>query len=267
MSELDRRSPVAIRCEGVSKCFLSANADPYHGLRRRLHDLMPFPRARERARPAGAVWALKDISFELPTGAVVGVLGGNGSGKSVLLKILARVTKPTSGRASVHGTVGSILHLGAMLLPDLTGRETIFQIGTLLRLPREVVKSRFDAIAAFADLGAQLDWSVRGYSAGMQLRLAFGVFVHLDSDILLLDEGLALADEEFRTRCLQRIRSMAAAGRTVVIVSHELDMLEALCDRILILNHGRLVANGDPGPAIREYRERMNYPDLMLSEM
>jgi ABC-type polysaccharide/polyol phosphate transport system ATPase subunit len=216
---------------------------------------MVSPWSREKA-PEGdvIVWALRDVSFEVPAGGVFGVLGANGSGKSVLLKILARVTKPVAGRAEVYGAVGSMLHLGAMLLPDLTGRETIYQIGAILQLPRPAVDLHFDEIVDFSGLRPHLDSLVRGYSAGMQVRLAFAVMVCSGSDVLLMDEALSVADQDFRQRSIERIRRMADQGRTVVLVSHDTDMMQDLCDRALVLDRGELKAVGDAHSVIEEYR-------------
>jgi len=248
---------IAIRCEGISKCFLRNDADPYQALRARLGGLRLLNFGKSPVADGTLTWALRDVSFEVPAGSVFGVLGGNGSGKSVLLKILARVTRPTAGRTEVHGTLGSILHLGAMLVPELTGRENIYQIGTLLRLRRATVDRRFDEIVAFSGVGAQLDSLVRGYSAGMQLRLAFAVMVFLDSDVLLLDEALSVADQEFRRRSVERIRAMAALGRTIVLVSHELDVMADLCDHVLILDQGRVEVSGAARPVIAAYCNRV----------
>ena len=200
----------------------------------------------------GVVWAVRDVSFDLPPGRILGVLGRNGSGKSVLLRILAKVTKPTSGRSELHGSVSSILHLGAMLDPELTGADNIHQIGTLLRLKRRTLEGCFEDIVAFAGIAPHLHSLVRGYSAGMQLRVAFAVLAHVESDVLLIDEALAVADEEFRIRCVARIRSMADAGRTIVIASHDLEMLEALCDEALIVESGHLAAFGAAGSVVAE---------------
>jgi lipopolysaccharide transport system ATP-binding protein len=242
--------PVAIRCEGIGKRFLLNYTDPYHGLRAKLAGMLPG--ARPNAAPVG-LWALRDVSFEIPPGGVFGVVGSNGSGKSILLRILARVTKPTTGRAEVHGAIGSILQLGAMLVPDLTGRENIYQIGTLLRLSRAAIDRHFDEIIDFSGIESQLDSLVRAYSAGMQLRLAFAVFAYLDSDVLLLDEALSVADEDFRIRCIERIRGMAARGKTIVVVSHEMAMMADLCDQILVMDHGRLQAFGDARDIVGKY--------------
>jgi ABC-type polysaccharide/polyol phosphate transport system ATPase subunit len=257
MSERLGQGWPAIRCERIGKRFVRNDADPYQGLRAKLGSLR-FPYFRRDAAPEETyIWALRDVSFEAPAGCVLGVLGANGSGKSVLLKILAQVTKPTTGRAEVRGAVGSILHLGAMLVPELTGRESIYQIGTLLRLRRTAADCHFDEIVSFSGVGAQLDSLVRGYSNGMQLRLAFAVMVFLESDVLLIDEALSVADEEFRQRCAERIRGMAALGQTVVLVSHQPDAMMDLCDRVLILEQGRGQAIGNARLTIEGYRRRM----------
>jgi lipopolysaccharide transport system ATP-binding protein len=246
-------SDVAIRCEGVGKRFHPGAADPYHGLREKLNSLF-------HRRPANAakewVWGLRDVSFEVKAGSVFGVTGDNGCGKSVLMKILARVTKPSQGRAVVNGSIGSILNLGSMLVPELTGRENIYQVGTLLRLRRELITSRFDEIVAFSGIEPHLDSLVRGYSAGMQMRLAFAVFAHLDSDVLLIDEGLSVADQDFRTQCMERIRQMTLMGRTVVIVSHELDMMAVHCDQIAVFDKGHLRALGEAQEVLKDYKGR-----------
>lgn len=241
----------AIRCEGIGKCFLQS-AEPYQSLRARLGGMRL---SRSGRSPAGGslLWALRDVSFEVPAGSIFGVVGENGSGKSVLLQILARVTKPTTGRAEVYGAMGSILRLGAMLVPELTGRENIYQVGTLLRLGRTAVDRHFEEIVEFSGAGAQIDSLVRGYSAGTQVRLAFAVLVFLESRVLLIDEALSLADEEFRRRCIDRIRRMSAQGQTVVLVSHEMNMMTELCDRALLLERGRVRCIGQARKVIATY--------------
>ena len=208
-------SSPAIQCRGIGKRFSRDDIVPYQGLRTKFGDL--FRKGVRTSEPDGVVWALRDVNFKLPRGTILGVLGGNGSGKSELLKILARVTKPTEGHTVVTGSVSAILNLAAMLNPELTGRENIFQTGTLLRLRRETITRRFDEIAEFSGVEPHLDSLVRGYSAGMQLRLAFAVLAHLESEVVLIDEALSVGDEEFRERCRQRIRQMARAGTTIVM--------------------------------------------------
>jgi lipopolysaccharide transport system ATP-binding protein len=247
-------SDFAIRCRGIGKRFSREQIVPYQGLRTKIHQAI---HRRRRAAPAEHIWALRDVELEVRPGAVVAVLGNNGSGKSVLLKILARVTKPTTGRSEVQGAVGSILHLGAMLNPELTGRENLYQTGALLRVGRAAIDRRFDQIVDFAGVEEQLDSVVRGYSAGMQLRLAFAVVAHLESDVLLIDEALSVGDEQFRGRCADRIRRLAAEGRTVVIVSHELEMLAGMCDWAILLSQGRLLASGRFAAVADEYRDHL----------
>jgi lipopolysaccharide transport system ATP-binding protein len=248
MSEV---SPPAVRCRAVSKRFSRREIVPYQGFRTKLHEMLPG-RRRDLEKDE-VVWALRDVSFDLPRGRILGILGRNGSGKSVLMRVLAGVTKPTSGRSELRGSVSSILHLGAMLDPELTGAENIRQIGTLLRLTRSALDDRFDDIVAFAGIAPHVDSLVRGYSAGMQLRVAFAVAAYVESDVLLIDEALAVADEEFRARCVGRIRRLAEAGCTVVIVSHDLEMLEDLCDDALVVESGRLSAFGGARAVLDEY--------------
>ncbi len=205
------------------------------------------------ASAADHTWALDDVNVDLPWGRIVGILGSNGSGKSVFLRILARVTKPTTGRSEVRGSVNAILNVGSMLHPELTGRENLYQIGTLLRLPRSGVTARFDEIVDFSGIEAHLDSVVRTYSAGMQLRLAFAVVAHLESHVLLIDEALAVGDQEFKARCVDRIRQMAREGRTVAIVSHELGLVEDLCDDALVFEGGRLIRQGHARTVVAEY--------------
>jgi len=255
---------IAIRCEGVSKCFRRNDVDPYQGLRSKLSGLLTPWSKSSAASGDGIVWALQNVSFEVPAGGVFGVLGANGSGKSVLLKVLARVTKPVAGRAEVYGSIGSILHLGAMLLPELTGRETIYQIGTILRLRRTTIDLHFNEIVDFSGLEPHLDSLVRGYSVGMQVRLAFAVMVYLESDVLLMDEALSVADQEFRRRCIERIRQMAAQGRTIVLVSHEMDMMADLCDRALVLDRGQVKVCGDARSVIADYRRSVQPVSTVL---
>jgi lipopolysaccharide transport system ATP-binding protein len=248
-------SNAAILCEGLGKRFSRADIVPYQGLRSKLSS------AFGGAKPAaGVVWALRDVSFEVPAGKIVGVLGGNGCGKSVLMKLLARITKASEGRCEVRGSLSSILNLGAMLNPELTGRENVFEVGTVLRLPRPKVQKHFDEIVAFSGIEEHLDALVRGYSAGMQLRLAFAVMAHLESDVLLIDEALSVADQDFRALCTARIREMSRAGSTIMIVSHELDTMAELCDLALVVDHGRLREYGNAAGVLERYRRETHTP-------
>ena len=196
-----------------------------------------------RSRRADFV-ALEDVSFTVEVGETVALLGRNGSGKSSLLKVIAGVMAPDRGSVRVRGRVAGLLEVGAGLHPDLTGRENVFLNASILGMAPAQIRRRFDDIVEFADIGQFLDTQVRFYSSGMFLRLAFAVAVHTDPDVFLVDEILAVGDEPFRRKCLDRIRELTAEGRTLVVVSHDRDLVERLCTRAILLRQGRLVADG-----------------------
>ena len=198
----------------------------------------------QRRRSRDEFTALSAVGFEVRQGEAVALLGHNGSGKSTLLKLMAGVMSPDAGEVRVRGRVAGLLEVGAGLHPDLTGRENIFLNAAILGLEEAEIRSRFDEIVEFADIGPFLDAQVRFYSSGMFLRLAFAVAVHTDPDVFLVDEILAVGDEPFRRKCLERIRLFSAQGRTLVIVSHDLDLVAGLCDRGVVLSGGRLVHDG-----------------------
>jgi lipopolysaccharide transport system ATP-binding protein len=210
-----------------------------------------------------AFWALREVSFEVRRGQVVAVLGRNGMGKSTLLKILARISAPTAGRATVYGRVGSLLEVGAGFHLELTGRENIYLSGAILGMRRAEIRAAFDEIVAFAEVERFLDTPVKHYSTGMYLRLAFAVAAHLQCEILLVDEVLAVGDVAFQRKCLRRMRELSAPGegRTVLFVSHNLSAVRTLCDRALVLSEGRLVYDGEVGAGIAAYAggEREGY--------
>jgi lipopolysaccharide transport system ATP-binding protein len=206
-------------------------------------------------QPVPTIWALKDVSFDVRPGEVVGVIGGNGAGKSTLLKILSRITEPTEGGATVYGRVGSLLEVGTGFHPELTGRENIFLNGAMLGMSRAYVASRFDAIVEFSGIGAFIDTAVRFYSSGMYVRLAFAVAAHMEPEILVVDEVLAVGDAEFQQRCLGKMNDVSREGRTILFVSHNLEALQRLCTRGLLLSSGRLIADGPVGTVVRQYRE------------
>ncbi len=197
--------------------------------------------------------ALKDISFRVAPGEVVGIVGRNGAGKSTLLKILTRITPPTRGEADLRGRVGSLLEVGTGFHPELSGRENIFLNGCILGMRRSEIRSEFDAIVAFAGVESFLDTPVKRYSSGMYVRLAFAVAAHLRSEILLVDEVLAVGDVEFQKRCLGKMRDVACSGRTVLFVSHHLQSVAALCSRLLVLEAGQLVHDGAVQMGIERY--------------
>jgi lipopolysaccharide transport system ATP-binding protein len=208
-----------------------------------------------RAADQREFWALRDASFEVRPGEVLGVVGRNGAGKSTLLKILARVTEPTAGRARLRGRVGSLLEIGTGFHPDLSGRENIFMGGAILGMPRAEIKRRFDAIVDFAGVEAFLDAPVKRYSSGLRVRLGFAVAAHLDPEILLVDEVLAVGDAAFQQKCLGTMRDAAGGGRTVLFVSHNLAAVAELCTRCLALAGGRIIDDGEPRRIVADYLE------------
>ena len=205
------------------------------------------------ARSKPTIWALQDISFEVGHGEVLGVIGPNGSGKSTLLKILSRITEPTSGWAEIRGRVGSLLEVGTGFHPELTGRENIYLNGAILGMRRHQIERRFDEIVSFAEVERFVDTPVKRFSSGMQMRLAFSVAAHLEPEILLIDEVLAVGDLSFQRKCMGKMTEVAGEGRTVLFVSHAMPAVSQLCDRVLVLTGGRLTYDGDTNTAINLY--------------
>ncbi len=214
-------------------------------------------------------WALKDIDFEVQAGEVVGIIGRNGAGKSTLLKILSRITKPTTGAVELRGRVGSLLEVGTGFHPELTGRENIFLNGAILGMPRSQIATKFDEIIDFAGVEKFLDTPVKRYSSGMYVRLAFGVAAFLETDLLLVDEVLAVGDAEFQKKCLGRMQDLSSSGRTVFFVSHSMPAVRSLTQRCIYLQSGHLVFDGPTPEAIECYlgdawtREAGNDPKLL----
>ena len=198
-------------------------------------------------------WALRDVSFEVATGEVVGIIGRNGAGKSTLLKVLSRITEPTEGRLTLHGGVASLLEVGTGFHPELTGRENIFLNGAILGMTRVEIVRKFDDIVAFAGVERFLDTPVKRYSSGMYVRLAFAVAAHLEPEILIVDEVLAVGDAEFQKKCLGKMQEVSRGGRTVLFVSHNMSAIQALCTRVIVLQGGQVVADGDPDASIAKY--------------
>lgn len=201
-------------------------------------------------------WALKDVSFDVPEGEVVGLIGRNGAGKSTLLKVLSRVTDPTEGRIRLCGRVGSLLEVGTGFHPELTGRENIFLNGAILGMRRAEIARRFDEIVAFAEVEKFIDTTVKHYSSGMYLRLAFAVAAHLETEILLVDEVLAVGDAAFQKKCLGKMGDISRRGRTVIFVSHNMTALRSLCTRAVWLNEGRTVEDGPAGEVVNHYLQK-----------
>jgi lipopolysaccharide transport system ATP-binding protein len=200
-----------------------------------------FGRLSGRAPAENRIWALRDVSFEVHEGEIVGLVGRNGAGKSTLLKLLSRITTPTKGRAEIRGRVGSLLEVGTGFHPELTGRENIFLNGAILGMSREEIRKKFDEIVDFAGIEAFLDTPVKRYSSGMAVRLAFAVAAHLETEVLLVDEVLAVGDAEFQRKCLGKMSDVAHSGRTIIFVSHNMAAVENLCSRGLLLDSGKVV--------------------------
>jgi ABC-type polysaccharide/polyol phosphate transport system ATPase subunit len=205
-------------------------------------------------RPEEAIAALEDVSFRVARGEAFGVIGGNGSGKSTLLKVVAGILKPSAGTVIVNGRLSALIELGAGFHPEISGRENVFINGAVLGLSRAEIARRYDSIVEFSGLGDFLEEPVKNYSSGMYVRLGFAVAVHTDPDVLLVDEVLAVGDEAFAHRCLRHIEEMLRAGKTILFVSHSLDLVEGLCDRVLWLDHGRPQLTAEPRRAIDAYR-------------
>ena len=206
--------------------------------------------------PVEEFWALRNVSFELEAGSTLGLIGHNGSGKSTLLKTVGGILTPTSGFVEKRGRIAALLELGAGFHPDLTGRENVYLNASILGLSKSQTDGYFDAIVDFSGIEQFIDTQVKFYSSGMYVRLAFAVAVHVDPEILLVDEVLAVGDEPFQRKCLERIKSFQREGRTIVFVTHSLDQTRELCDRVVLLEHGVVVVDGEPTEAIRTYRDR-----------
>lgn len=209
---------------------------------------------RRRGAGRNMFWALRDVSFSVGRGETLGIVGANGAGKSTLLSLLAGTKTPTKGSIRTRGTISSLLELGAGFHPDLTGRENVFLAGAIMGLSRRQMRERFDAIVEFAGMGEFIDQPVKHYSSGMYVRLGFAVAVEVDPDILLIDEVLAVGDDNFQKKCLRKIESFRALGKTMLIISHDLGTIQSISDRILFLDEGKVAGIGDPHETIGGYR-------------
>jgi len=269
-------SDIAITVEGLGKRYrIGANQQAYKTLREKLNEtaLAPFRAAKSLLRRNGngsslfahrsareTFWALKDVSFEVKRGEVVGIIGRNGAGKSTLLKILSRITDPTEGYADIHGRVGSLLEVGTGFHPELTGRENIYLNGSILGMKRAEIVKKFDEMVAFAEIEKFIDTPVKYYSSGMYVRLAFAVAAHLEPDILLVDEVLAVGDIGFQEKCLGKMGEVAKQGRTVLFVSHNLGAIQRLCSDSLLLDGGTIQSRGIPAAIVQDYLGLMKGP-------
>jgi lipopolysaccharide transport system ATP-binding protein len=206
-----------------------------------------------RSRRGDSIWALRNVSLDVRTGQVIGVIGRNGAGKSTLLKILSRITEPTRGRVLLRGRVACLLEVGTGFHSELTGRENVYLSAAILGMSRVEIRRKFDDIVGFAEIGGFLDTPVKRYSSGMEMRLAFSVAAHLDPEILIIDEVLAVGDAGFQAKCLGKMQDVSRSGRTVVIVSHNLGMIQSLCDRCILLTAGQVVMDDEPRRVISHY--------------
>jgi lipopolysaccharide transport system ATP-binding protein len=253
---------VSIHVEQMGKRYrLGARQQAYRTLRESLSDAVRAPvrglarvfRGQKQLSEARDMWALKDVSFDVQQGEAIGVIGRNGAGKSTLLKILSRITHPTEGFADLSGRVGSLLEVGTGFHPELSGRENIFLNGAILGMQKREIVRRFDEIVAFAEVERFIDTAVKHYSSGMYLRLAFAVAAHLEPEILLVDEVLAVGDAEFQKKCLGKMESVAGEGRTVLFVSHNMAAVQRLCSRVVFLQNGTVAQVGRVGEVIPHY--------------
>lgn len=260
-------SDSALRIEGLSKLYRIGQRTQHTGFRDVVTDALAAPFRRRSAVPAHSspdktgsrtgqpetLWALKDVSFDVKRGDVIGIVGRNGAGKSTMLKILSRITKPTEGRAEVSGRMGSLLEVGTGFHPELTGRENIFLNGIILGMKRAEIARKFDEIVAFSAVEKFLDTPVKRYSSGMYVRLAFAVAAHLEPEILVVDEVLAVGDAAFQKKCLGKLGEVAKEGRTVLFVSHNMNAIQRLCSKSILLEGGRLSAYSTTADIVNRY--------------
>jgi lipopolysaccharide transport system ATP-binding protein len=257
-------SDVAIRCEGLAKRYEIGEREAYKTIRDVITDAVvaPFRRLRSAAQHSSngngsqdkpTIWALKDVSFEIKRGEVVGIIGRNGAGKSTLLKILSRITEPTEGRVEIWGRVGSLLEVGTGFHPELTGRDNIFLNGAILGMKRTEIARKFDEIVAFAEVEKFIDTPVKRYSSGMYVRLAFAVAAHLETEIIFVDEVLSVGDANFQKKCLGKMGDVARDGRTVLFVSHNTQTVTRLCQRCILLQGGTVLEDGPTHKVMNEY--------------
>lgn len=261
-------SDIAIRVDSISKQYHIGGAQKqYDTLGAQVGDALksPFRRAGKllRGQATGAaeldetIWALKDVSLEIKQGEVVGIIGRNGAGKSTLLKILSRITEPTEGSATIHGRVGSLLEVGTGFHPELTGRENVYLNGAILGMKKAEIERKFDEIVSFAEIGKFVDTPIKHYSSGMYVRLAFSVAAHLEPEILLVDEVLAVGDVAFQRKCLGKMDDVAQRGRTVLFVSHNMGLMQTLCERGIFLQEGRLARDETIADAVDAYLQTL----------
>jgi ABC-type polysaccharide/polyol phosphate transport system ATPase subunit len=246
-------SEAVIRVHELGKRYRLGERERYLALRDLISRALAAPFRRGQAKRADFLWALRDVSFDIGRGEVVGLIGRNGAGKSTLLKILSRITRPTSGWAEVCGLVGSLLEVGTGFHPELTGRENVYLSGAILGMKRAEIGRKFDEIVAFAEVERFLDAPLKHFSTGMQMRLAFAVAAHLEPEILLVDEVLAVGDLEFQKKCLGKMSEVSKGGRTILFVSHQMSQIRRLCERVIWIDGGTVKKDGSALDVISSY--------------
>jgi lipopolysaccharide transport system ATP-binding protein len=257
-------SETAIRVENLGKLYRIGEHRALSDFRETVRDAIR--RGRTTKRPvAHDLWALKDVGFEIKCGEVVGILGDNGSGKTTLLKVLAQITPPTEGRAEICGRIGALLDVGAGLHGELTGRENVYLNGAVIGMTKREIERAFDAIVDFAELATFIDTPLKRYSSGMCVRLAFSVAAHLECDAFLVDEVLAVGDVSFQAKCMNRMVDAVKTGRTIVFVSHDLEYMRQLCNRIIVFSAGRIVFDGSAAAALDYYSSPSTCAENTLS--
>jgi ABC-type polysaccharide/polyol phosphate transport system ATPase subunit len=249
-------SETVIHVEELGKRYRVGERERYLALRDVLTRALaaPFRRGHER-RTRDYLWALRDVSFDVRQGEVIGLIGRNGAGKTTLLKILSRITRPTEGFAEIHGRVGSLLEVGTGFHPELTGRENIYLSGSILGMKKEEISKKYDAILDFAGVERYIETPLKHYSTGMQMRLAFSVAAHLEPEILLVDEVLAVGDIEFQKKCLGKMQDVSKSGRTIIFVSHQMNQIRRLCERAIWIDSGQIRLDGIAEAVIGAYEQ------------
>jgi lipopolysaccharide transport system ATP-binding protein len=246
-------SDVAIRAQRLSKQYRLGELQRENALRNILGNYVRAPWKLLKREKKQKFWALQEVDLEVKHGEVLGLIGRNGAGKTTLLKILSRITRPTTGWAEIYGRVGSLLEVGTGFHPELSGRDNVFLSGAILGMSKNEIRRNFDEIVAFAEIERFLDTQVKHYSSGMYIRLAFAVAAHLEPEILLVDEVLAVGDIAFQKKCLGKMENVARAGRTVILVSHNMAAVNSLCSRVILMKHGRIMFDGPTAAATARY--------------
>jgi len=260
----------AIRIESLGKKYMlhhHQQREKYHALRdtfgNSFRNILHWMRRKTKPNKPEEFWALRDVNLNITEGEVVGIIGRNGAGKSTLLKILSRITEPSTGRVTLNGRIASLLEVGTGFHPELTGRDNIYLNGSILGMSRKEIRNKFAEIVAFAEIEKFLDTPVKRYSSGMYIRLAFAVAAHLEPEILIVDEVLAVGDAQFQKKCLGKMNEVARTGRTVLFVSHQMANIIQLCNRCVLLDNGKILADGNTREIVEQYmsanRENQNY--------